>query len=206
VTTIRRVRTSDRDAVYDICLRTADAGDDGTRLYTDPLLPGHIWAGPYVALEPEHGFVVDNGDRAIGYILGALDSRAFEAELERVWWPDLRAQYPLDAPAPSPGDRTAVHRIHHPPRADDTLVGDFPSHMHIDLLPAAQGSGYGRRLVERLLDSLRADGSQGVHLGVSTRNVRALGFYRALGFEELHSDDEHVVFGMRLIARAASPG
>ena len=195
---IRNVEATDRDAVYDICLRTADAGDDGTALYADRLLPGHVWAGAYVALEPEHGFVVDNGDRAVGYVLGALDSRAFEAELERAWWPSLRAEYPLDDAATSPGDRLARTLIHHPPRADERFVSDFPSHLHIDLLPTAQGRGHGRRLVDRLLDSLRADGSRGVHLGVSPRNLRAIGFYRALGFEELVNDDRHLVFGMRL--------
>ncbi len=196
--TIRNVRAGDRDAIYDICLRTADAGDDGTHLYADPLLPGHVWAGAYVALEPEHGFVVVDDDRATGYILGALDSRAFEEELERVWWPPLRAQYPLDDTVTSPGDRIARYLIHHPPRADETLISDFPSHLHIDLLPVAQGRGDGRRLVDRLLDSLRADGSRGVHLGVSPRNVRAIRFYRALGFEELVNDDRHLVFGLRL--------
>ena len=88
----------------------------------------------------------------------------------------------------------------HPPAVTGrpTLVGDFPSHLHIDLLPVAQGRGNGRRLLERLLAVLRADGSPGVHLGVSRRNVRAIGFYRALGFEELVDDDRHVVFGRRL--------
>jgi ribosomal protein S18 acetylase RimI-like enzyme len=196
--TIRRVRPADRDAVYDICLRTADAGDDGTHLYTDPLLPGHVWAGAYLALEPEHAFVVDDAGRVIGYVLGALDSRAFESELERAWWPVLRARYPLDATATAPGDRMARDLIHHPARADETLVRDYPSHLHIDLLPVAQGRGDGRRLVDRLLGSLRADGSRGVHLGVTPRNVRAIGFYRALGFEELVDDARHLVFGMRL--------
>jgi len=196
---IRNVRADDRDAIYDICLRTADAGDDATHLYTDPLLPGHVWAGAYVALEPEHGFViVDDDGQAIGYVLGALDSRAFEAALERTWWPPLRARYPLDDPATSPADRIARHLIHDPSRADVQLLADFPSHLHIDLLPAAQGRGDGRRLVQRLHESLRTDGSRGVHLGVSPRNGRAIAFYRALGFEELVNDDRHVVFGMRL--------
>ena len=126
--------------MYDICLRTADAGDDGTHLYTDPRLPGHVWAGAYVALEPEHGFVVDDGDRVVGYILGALDSRTFEAQLDGCWWPALRAQYPLDDTATSPGDRIARSLIHHPPRADESLVGEFPSHLHIDLLPSRKGA------------------------------------------------------------------
>jgi ribosomal protein S18 acetylase RimI-like enzyme len=196
---IRPVRPADRDAVYEICLRTADAGDDGSHLSTDPQLPGHVWAGPYVALEPEHGFVVaDDGDRAVGYILGARDSRAFEARLEREWWPDLRARYPLDEPRPLAGDRIAVHLIHHPPLADDAIVAEYPSHLHIDLLPAAQGHGHGRRLVERLATSLRDAGSPGVHLGVSRRNDRAISFYRHLGFDELVAAAHHHVFGMRL--------
>jgi ribosomal protein S18 acetylase RimI-like enzyme len=196
---IRNVRASDRDAVYDVCVRTADAGDDGTRLYADPLLPGHVWAGAYVALEPEHGFVVDDGERVIGYILGALDSRAFEVELDRRWWPPLRARYPLEDTAMPAADRIARTLIHHPARADEALVAEFPSHLHIDLLPVAQGRGLGRRLVDRLLDSLRADGSAGVHLGVSPRNGRAIGFYRALEFEALAGDDRQLVFGRRLI-------
>ena len=196
---IRSVRATDRDAVYEICLRTADAGDDGAHLYADPELPGHVWAGPYVALEPERGFVVvDGDDRAIGYVLAARDSREFEARLERQWWPDLRARYPLDVTRDRAGDRTAVHLIHHPPVADDAIVAAHPSHLHIDLLPVAQGRGHGRRLVARLAASLRDAGSPGIHLGVSSRNRRAIDFYRHLGFAELVADDHHLVFGLRL--------
>ena len=197
--TIRNVRADDRDAVYDICLRTADAGDDGTHLYSDPLPPGHVWAGAYVALEPEHGFVVvgDDGE-AIGYILGAVDSRAFEAALERTWWPALRAQYRLDDTATSPADRIARHLIHHPVHADETLVADFPSHLHIDLRPPRKDAATVGDWSPACSTALRADGSRGVHLGVSPRNVGAISFYRALGFEELVNDDRHVVFGMRL--------
>jgi ribosomal protein S18 acetylase RimI-like enzyme len=198
--TIRPVRAGDRDALYDICVRTADAGGDATSQYADPQLPGHVWAGAYVALEPEHGFVVvDDRDEAIGYVLGALDSRAFEARLERQWWPPLRARYPLDDTAmTSSAERIARTLIHLPSAADETVVEDFPSHLHIDLLPVAQGRGDGRRLIDRLLEALRADGSQGVHLGVSARNLRAIGFYRAIGFEQLIADDRHLVFGRRL--------
>ncbi len=196
---IRSVRATDRDAVYEICLRTADAGEDGSHLYSDLELPGHIWAGPYVALEPEHGFVVvDDADQAIGYILAARDTLAFEARLEQEWWPALRLHYPLDVARPAAGDRLAVHLLHHPPRVDDTVVAEYPSHLHIDLLPVAQGQGAGRRLVERLATSLRDAGSRGVHLGVSSRNTRAIGFYRNLGLDELVNDEHHLVFGMRL--------
>jgi ribosomal protein S18 acetylase RimI-like enzyme len=198
VGSIRLVRRDDTDAVYDICLRTADAGGDASHLYDDPRLPGHVWAGPYVAHEPEHGFVVvDDADVPIGYILGASDSRAFEALLERAWWPALRDRYAPDVPRASAAERIAVHLIHHPPTADPSVVEAYPSHLHIDLLPAAQGHGDGRRLIDRLLESLSAAGSPGVHLGVSSRNEHAIGFYRAVGFTELHRDDRHMVFGHR---------
>jgi ribosomal protein S18 acetylase RimI-like enzyme len=40
-------------------------------------------------------------------------------------------------------------------------------------------------MVARIMDTLRGNGSPGVHLGVSTLNTRAQGFYRRLGFAEL---------------------
>jgi ribosomal protein S18 acetylase RimI-like enzyme len=57
--------------------------------------------------------------------------------------------------------------------------------MHIDLLERAQGRGFGRQMMEEVMDRLRRRGSPGVHLGVSVRNVPAMGFYRRLGFRDL---------------------
>lgn len=195
---IRPVRRDDLDAVYEICLRTTAAGNDGTHLHDDPRLPGHVWAAPYVVHAPEHGYVLaDDADRPIGYVLGALDTRAFEARLERDWWPELRARYPLDVERRDADQRT-VWLIHHPPHADDAVVDDHPSHLHIDLLPHAQGRGAGRRLMEQALDSLADAGSPGVHLGVDARNEPAIGFYRAIAFTELASDEHGITFGRRL--------
>lgn len=200
--TIRPARAGDLDRLYEICLRTADAGDDATRLHGDPLLVGHVWAAPYLHHAPEHAFVVvDDHDVADGYVLGALDSRAFEAELERSWWPALRERYPLDGVDRSERDEQTVALIHDPPRAPDAIVDRYPSHLHIDLLPAIQGRGVGRRLIETLLGSLADAGSTGVHLGVAAENERAVGFYRAVGFTELgRSRSGGVAFGRRLVS------
>jgi ribosomal protein S18 acetylase RimI-like enzyme len=67
-----------------------------------------------------------------------------------------------------------------------SITEEYPSHLHIDLLPPFQGGGWGRRLMETAMEALRADGSKGLHLGVSAKNERALGFYEHLGFTELH--------------------
>ena len=79
-----------------------------------------------------------------------------------------------------------VHSWYH--NADYTMpepYEDYPSHLHIDLLERAQGHGYGRRMMEMVMDKLRRRGSPGAHLGVSTLNASALAFYLHLGFREL---------------------
>jgi GNAT superfamily N-acetyltransferase len=62
---------------------------------------------------------------------------------------------------------------------------EYPSHMHIDLLERARGQGLGRRMMEQVMDLLRARNSPGGHLGVSILNRPALAFYLRLGFQEL---------------------
>lgn len=195
---IRPYRADDLDALYEICLRTGAAGGDATTLVKDPLLFGHLYAGPYGVLEPEHAFVVDDGNgKAVGYVLGALDTAAFDARCEDTWWPPLRERYP-SRPDGTTLDDLLIELIHHRTPPDERLLATHPSHLHIDLLPEVQGLGFGRRLLDTLFDGLRADGSCGVHWGVSTRNHRAIDFYRHLGSEELAADGMIVTFGVRL--------
>jgi hypothetical protein len=58
---LRDHQPGDLDALYEICLRTGDAGEDRRPLVADPRLLGDIYAAPYAALEPESAFVVDDG-------------------------------------------------------------------------------------------------------------------------------------------------
>ncbi len=99
----------------------------------------------------------------------------------------LCAQFP--DPQGDPSSWTRVQMVHswyhHPDYTMPEPYEAYPSHLHIDLLARAQGRGYGRRMMEEVMDRLRQDGSPGAHLGVSMMNVRALGFYRRLGFQEL---------------------
>lgn len=180
---IRPARAQDVDALYDICLRTGDHGQDASARYADPRLLGEVYVGPYLALSPELAFVLpDDEDRPLGYVLGVADTAAFEARSATEWWPALRERYPLDAVRPGTPDAGMVGLIHRPPVADPTVLERFPAHLHVDLLPAAQGGGHGRRLLETLFDALHARGVPGVHLGVSAQNPGAIAFYRHLGF------------------------
>jgi ribosomal protein S18 acetylase RimI-like enzyme len=199
---IRRATPDDREAVYSICLRTGDGGADATALYRDPDLLGHVWAGAYLALEPDLAFVVEDDAGPAGYVLGALDTAAFEARCEADWWPPLRELYPDPVgihPSERNPDQQQHHLIHHPRRTPDQLTHEYPSHLHIDLLPRTQGRGDGRRLLSALLDALQGNGSRGVHLGTGVTNQRAIGFYQHLGFSRLPgSRDDTVLMGKRL--------
>ena len=199
VAAIRPYRPEDLDALYRVCLETGDAGRDATALHDDPTLLGHVYAAPYAHFQPDLAFVVEDEQGVGGYVLGALDTAAFDARLEAEWWPALRSRYPLPAAgAPDTPDGFLVGMIHRPHRRDPELLATHPSHLHIDLVARCQGQGHGGRLMGTLLDALRSQGSPGVHLGVSARNRRAIGFYRHLGFEEVAADDWIIQFAMDL--------
>ena len=182
---IRPYQDDDLDALYEICLRTGDSGADATALYNDPKLLGHIYAGPYARLAPDLAFVLVDDHGPAGYVLGAADTRAFEQQCEREWWPALRAAYPLPAPPDWAGndrDRELVQQIHHPRTTDARLLERAPAHLHIDILDRAQGQGNGRRLIQTLLEALAKRHVPAVHLGVGAANTRAIGFYEHVGF------------------------
>jgi ribosomal protein S18 acetylase RimI-like enzyme len=185
---IRNYRTDDLAALYRVCLETGAAGQDATHLYRDPKIIGHIYAGPYGVLAEESALVVEDESGVAGYIIGPVDTYAFEKKLEAEWWPKLRSLYadpsgkPLDSWS---ADERLQYLIHHPPRTPRRISEPYPSHLHIDLLPRVQGRGIGRTLLDSWFSKVRALGSRGAHLGVGPANFRAVTFYRRYGLVEI---------------------
>jgi GNAT superfamily N-acetyltransferase len=194
---IRPYHPSDFCALYRVCLLTGDSGSDASSIYQNPELLGHIYVGPYLVLEPDVCFTLTNNGAPVGYVLGARDTAVFHARCERDWYPVLRARYPLPAPDDSSPDAGLIRHIHTVPHEKPEWV-DYPAHLHIDLLPEAQGQGMGRRMIETLLDRLREVGAPGVHLGVSAKNTRAIQFYAHVGFHQIKASAGGITFGMRL--------
>lgn len=187
---IRPYRPSDRAALADICVRTADAGADASSLYPDPDVLPTLFAYPYVELAPECAFVLDDGaGQAVGYVLGVPDTETFVKRFRTEWLPKAEERYPAPPGEPgTPAEEMAV-LLHTPERMVRAELRDFPAHLHIDLLPPWQGKGHGRALMRTLLDALRRAGVPGVHLCMLQANTAARAFYDRLGFEPLPVPD-----------------
>ncbi len=185
---MRRARPEDTAAAYHVCLRTGDYGKDGEPFYRDdPDALGRIFVGPYLALEPALAWVLEDALGVCGYALGALDSRAFYQRYDTEWRPRLCREFPW--PGGDPATWTRAQRVHSWYHQPDYFCPEpyaqYPSHLHIDLLERARGKGWGRRMLEHVMQQLRDLGSPGAHLGVANPNTSAAAFYRRLGFHEL---------------------
>lgn len=195
---IRPFRPGDEPALSEICLRTADAGADGTGIFEDDDLWGEVFVLPYVARHPDLAFVVESDEGTpVGYVVGTDDTRAFEDWFRAEWWPRFAARWPLPETEGTRQDGTLIYAYGR--RAGAEPYGDeHPAHLHIDLLPDIQGQGWGRRLIETLADALRARGVPSLHLVASAANTGALAFYTRLGFTPLPSHPGVQAFAMTL--------
>lgn len=164
---IRGFEEKDREAVRDICHKTA----------TDPEyvkskeLVCLLYCDYYIDNEPDNCFVLaDEEDNAIGYILCAEDERAFHEGM-KPYSKKVRelsfSQWAMDIIATL---------------ADKPNTKKYPAHLHIDILPEGQRKGYGTKLIEALEAHLREKGVKGVRLGVGGDNTGAHHFYEANGY------------------------
>lgn len=179
---LRPAQAADRTAVEALCIATGDDGRDASGRYSQPELLAHLWASPHLIADPAIATIVEDQHGPAGYLVATADTIAFEHWCEQHWWPELRRRYPLDARVDT-RDRELVRLIHAPESTPASLTDRYPAHLHVNLLPRAQGTGLGRVLIERLVAQLRSRGVAGLHLGVSATNEPAIGFYRHLGFE-----------------------
>ena len=117
-----------------------------------------------------------------GYVVGALDTRTFEARCRgrvvpggprAARRPGRRGQRPRRA---VPG--CAARPARWPPTTWWRATRRTSTSTCCRRSSPAAGA---RRLMDTLFDALRAGGSPGVHLGVAEANQRAIGFYEHLG-------------------------
>ncbi|HEX4963254.1 MAG TPA: GNAT family N-acetyltransferase [Thermoanaerobaculia bacterium] len=182
---IRLYEPRDRAAVHEICRTTAYDGDGAAlvdpQLFTDLMM--RAWtdfgAGPLWVAEQE--------GRVQGYLAGCFDLPRF-ARLQ-TW----RVVPPAVAGALARGlllEPELWRLLARLPRflaasREGPRLDRYPSDLHINLLPPAQGHELGSRMVELFLAEASRRGLPGAHAIVYEENEPARRFFESLGFEPL---------------------
>jgi ribosomal protein S18 acetylase RimI-like enzyme len=188
VTEVRRYYPGDRPAIEDIAYRTGFMGESAEAFWRHRESFASVWVAPYLDEEPDSTFVATVDGPVIGYLTGCVDTAGFKGPdamlakaISRHWLLFRRgvAQFLWRAIVDQILDKWRGH----PPVSGELHDARWPSHLHINLLPVARGSGLGRALMDAWFARLRDVGSPGCHLGVIAENQRAVAFFRAMGFE-----------------------
>ncbi|HEX7834943.1 MAG TPA: GNAT family N-acetyltransferase [Pseudolysinimonas sp.] len=187
---IRPYEPADLARMREVCLLTGAAGGDATgRWSNDALLPD-LFVEPYVTFAPGWAWVVElpgpDDARIHGYLVAVSDTRAFVSWWADTWTPWFAAGYTHPEPPYSEEDELVL-RGFEPAGMEIEELADYPAHFHLDLLPEAQGQGWGRKLVGRLRSELADVGVPGLFAALDAENVAARGFYERIGFRELPS-------------------
>jgi ribosomal protein S18 acetylase RimI-like enzyme len=134
----------------------------------------------------------------VGYLAGCMDTAAMTPSTDELMKAVIRKHWLILF---RPGTAGFLYRgLFDGIRDRERASGDFidprwPAHLHINLLPAARGTGLGAALMERWLDQLKEADSPGCHLLTLVENTRALSFFEKMGFRK-HGDPT-LVAGIR---------
>jgi ribosomal protein S18 acetylase RimI-like enzyme len=205
---LRPFRHGDENDIADICLRTGDSGADASGMYRSPGLLADIFALPYVARHPDCAFVIERtasstvNERVVGYVVCAPDTEAFERWFRTEWWPPRRDHH-IDAAEDAVKDAVMLRYAAEVGARSVKFTDTYPAHLHIDLLPEAQGMGWGRKLIDALIVELRQRGVPGLQLTAGARNSAAIAFYEHIGLTQLDRDAGGVTFGVDLTGTTA---
>lgn len=141
----------------------------------------------YTDYEPESTFVADVRGEVIGALLGAVDTDHCEQVYRRRIRPFLIRRC-LSGVYGWPGWLLTILRTELAsrrtvfPKVD---LRQYPSHLHIGVLPAWRRQGVGTALMARYTDYLRERNVAGFHLYASSFHPLGVAFYRKLGLEVL---------------------
>jgi len=183
---VRQATRADAEGVAEVCWHTGFMGEDlyGLGRFADRRLFSYLFCRYFVLYEPGTCFVACAGERVVGYIIGTARAADYERRyrlrmgprivlrlLLVTWW-----RYPESA-------RELLRWLRLP--SDEAPPTGYDAFLHINLLPAYQRLGLGATLLATYERRLRELGSQGVYLGTSDRNRKAVPFYRKHGYELL---------------------
>ncbi|KZK79936.1 Acetyltransferase (GNAT) family protein [Pseudovibrio sp. Ad13] len=199
---IRRAGHDDLEALYRISVQTGHLGNDASHLYDDYRMMGHIYSAPYLKYSPQLSYVIERDNQVVGYCVGTINTVKFEATLETQWWPSLRRKYPKPeegARSTWTADERRYQMIHFPEKTPEQISIRFPSHLHMNLLPVAQGQGIGTLLLNKWMQCAKRYQVAAIHVGANAKNARAIRFWQKHGFSELDAVASRTIWMGRVV-------
>ena len=193
---IRQGELSDLPYIYEVCLKTGLGGSDASEQLEDRYMIGLYFAAPYFHYELVSCFSLIYKHKPVGYIIGVVDTSKYYNWMNEVWLPELRTKFPAEMKIRNDFEKF-LHDFVHKDCIIYDFLEDYPSHLHIDILPVGQKKGFGKKLMNVFIDHLKQKGSRGLHLALGEDNTNALAFYNNIGFKELKREPGTVYMGIR---------
>lgn len=184
--TVKKYEPKYFEDVRQVCINTAPP-----EAKTDPKMRDFIlftFCDYYCEQEPENVFVlVDENDRAQGYVFGARDFRTY-----------LKNIRPYLKKVKNTGKefyRDAIGEI----LGHGIYSLKYPAHLHIDINEPFRGNGNGSRMISALTEHMKnTHGVKSIMLIVGTSNTRGRNFYKKNGFKEIRTLKGGTVMGKEL--------
>lgn len=181
---IRELRKQDKEEVVQVCISAGSQEFRENDMLQSAMV--EVFCNYYVEHETQDCFVaVNEKDHVIGYILCAPDYQRWVSKFSQAY-----LENSVNPIVPHIGKESI--------RILEAHSEEYPAHLHIDLLPEAQGQGLGKKLLKKLIEHLSELEVKGLLLNVSLENEGAIRFYERFGFKELQRGEHEIVMGIKV--------
>jgi GNAT superfamily N-acetyltransferase len=156
---------------------------------------GEQWVGPYQKLRPQWTYLALSEGKYAGYLTGCPDTRNFKLARALRFVPGLLLRVGLGRFERNEKTRGDLQRFirrslgfqkspedSFPSELLDTLLRDYPAHLHVNVAREFRGTGAGNELIRKFREGLQSKGIAGIHLFCGEAPVK---FYQRQGFTEL---------------------
>ena len=182
---IRPFDETDRSELRTLFARAGDGVPPGS-FWGHPEAEASVYLDPYMDLEPESLFVAEADGALVGYLTGCLDSATFPSEGARMEFAIRKYRLALRPQSMVFFGRaiadTVRTKLRKEPATEDFHDPRWPSHLHINVVPEARGTGAGSALMEAWFDRWTQAGSPGCYLQTLVENPGAVRFFQRMGF------------------------
>lgn len=180
---IRGYQEKDKEEVQNICVVTAN---EFLQQPDKRFMLLNAYCNYYIEQEPDNCFVaVDSEcDKVVGYIISVENSDAWAKKYKELYVDNCEVEELKEFFMNTTSTALKYSK-------------EFPSHLHIDILPEYQRRGIGFMLMDKLVSNLRNKNIFAVMLSAGADNEKGINFYKKYGFEVLRLTEHECAMGLK---------